>query len=222
VTTDSFFGLAFTSMIATFFGFVLAFGGYRFFLILLPIWGFFFGFGLGAQSVQAIFGDGFLSTATSWVVGFAAGALFAAASYLFYIVAVGLIGASLGYALGVGLVMAIGFDFGLLAWLVGIVFAIVFGAGVLLLNIQKWVIIAATALLGAGVIVGTLLFLFGGLPAPQLVQNPVRLVLQTSPLWMIVFLAIAGVGAAAQIRTTRSFELATYNRLTEAPAGTPA
>jgi len=40
-------------------------GGYRFFIFLLPIWGFFFGFGLGAQAVQALFGDAFLSTVTS-------------------------------------------------------------------------------------------------------------------------------------------------------------
>ena len=77
MTTDSFFGLAFTSVISLFFGFVLAFGGYRFFLVLLPIWGFFFGFGVGAQTVQAIFGEGFLSTATSWAAGFVTGMLVA-------------------------------------------------------------------------------------------------------------------------------------------------
>src|SRR6476619_8218511 len=97
-------------MIATFFGFVLAFGGYRFFLLLLPIWGFFFGFGLGAQTIQAIFGSGFLSDVTSWIVGFVVALIFAVLSYLFYIFAVALIAGSLGYALGTGLLVAIGFD----------------------------------------------------------------------------------------------------------------
>ncbi len=59
--------------ILLFLGSLIAFGGYRLFLILLPIYGFFFGLSFGAHSVQALFGDGFLSTTTSWVIGFFAG-----------------------------------------------------------------------------------------------------------------------------------------------------
>jgi hypothetical protein len=222
VTTDSFFALAISSVIALFFGFVLAFSGYRFFMFLLPVWGFFAGFGVGAQTIQALFGEGFLSTATSWVVGFVVAVIFAVLSYLFYFCAVALIGGSLGYALGVGLMEAIGLDFGFIVWLVGIVAAIVIGVLVLVLNIQKWVIIVATALLGAGVIVGTFLFLFGGLPSAQLVQNPVRHVLQTSPFWLIVFLMVAVLGGVAQYQMTRRWEIVTYNRLAEASDTTPA
>ena len=58
-----------------FLGTLIAFAGYRLFLVLLPIYGFFFGLSFGAHSVQALFGDGFLSTTTSWVVGFFAGVL---------------------------------------------------------------------------------------------------------------------------------------------------
>ncbi|MBV9324012.1 MAG: hypothetical protein JO352_09530 [Chloroflexi bacterium] len=63
MTNESFFALAITGMLALLFGMLLLFGGCRFFIFLLPIWGFFFGFGLGAQAVQALFGDAFLSTA---------------------------------------------------------------------------------------------------------------------------------------------------------------
>jgi hypothetical protein len=222
MTTDSFFALACTAVIALLFGFTLAFSGYRLFLILLPIFGFFFGFGLGAQSMQALFGEGFLSTISSWLVGFLTAALFAVLSYLFYFCAVTLIGAALGYSLGVGLMLAIGLDFGFIVWLVGIILAIVVGAATLLLNIQKWVIIAATALLGAGIIVGTFLFLFGGLPPAQLVQNPVRHVLQTSPFWLIVFLVIAALGGVAQYQTSRLWRIEAYNRLLEEPDTRPA
>ena len=222
MTTESFFALAISSVIVLFFGFVLAFSGYRFFMFLLPIWGFFAGFGVGAQTIQALFGEGFLSTATSWVVGFIVAVIFAMLSYLFYYCAVALIGGSLGYALGVGLMQAIGLDFGFIVWLVGIVAGIVIGVLVLVLNIQKWVIIVATALLGAGVIVGTFLFLFGGLPSAQLVQNPVRHVLQTSPFWLIVFLVVAVLGGVTQYQTTRRWEIVTYNRLAEASDTTPA
>jgi hypothetical protein len=172
--------------------------------------------------MQALFGEGFLSTITSWVVGFVVAALFAVLSYLFYFCAVALVGASLGYALGVGLMEAIGLDFGFILWLVGIVTGIVVGALTLVLNIQKWVIIVATALLGAGIIVGTFLFLFGGLPPAQLVQNPVRHVLQTSPFWLIVFLVIAALGGVAQYQTSRLWRIEAYNRLLEEPDTRPA
>src|SRR5690242_3022132 len=128
MTTESFFAVTIGAMIALFFGTLLVLAGYRFFLFLLPIFGFFFGFTLGAQTVTALFGDGFLSTVTSWVVGFGFALIFAVLSYAFYIVAVGLIGAALGYALGVGILEAIGLNFGFIVWLVGIVAAMVVGA----------------------------------------------------------------------------------------------
>jgi hypothetical protein len=218
MTTDSFFALATAAVVALFFGAVLAFAGYRFFLILLPIFGFCFGFALGAQTVQAIFLDGFLATVTGWVVGFAVAVVFAILSYLFYFLGVAFLGGALGYALATGLLMALGLDFGFIVWLVGMLAGLVFAVGVVLLNIQKWVVIAATALLGAGVIVGTFLFLFGGLPPAELTQNPVRHALQTSPLLLLLFLVVAALGGLAQLASTRRWEIATYNRW-EDPAG---
>ncbi len=218
MTTDSFFALLCVSLLTLFFGFVLAFSGYRFFLFLLPIWGFFFGFGLGAQSIQAIFGTGLLSDVTSWVVGFVVAAIFAILSYLFYFVAVGLLAGSLGYAIGAGLMMAIGFDMGLLVWLVGIVVGLGLAIAVLVLNVQKWVIIAATALLGAGVIVGTFVFLLGGLPSSEVVANPVAVTLRTSPFWGITYIMAAALGIMAQYMTTRRWEIKSYDRWTEITA----
>ena len=81
-----------------FLGSLIAFAGYRLFLILLPIYGFFFGLSFGAHSVQALFGDGFLSTTTSWVVGFFVGPC-SPCSVLFWVFAVALLAGSLGYAL---------------------------------------------------------------------------------------------------------------------------
>jgi hypothetical protein len=201
-------------MIALFFGTMLLLGGYRFFMFLLPIWGFFFGFGLGAESVQALFGDAFLSTVTSWVVGFVVALVFALCSYLFYFAAVALVGGALGYALAVGILEAIGLPFGFLVWIVGIVVGIIFAIGVIVLNIQKLVVIFATAILGAGVIVATFVVLFGG-PAAQVAQNPVRIALQTSPFWALLFIILAIIGLALQYQSTRTFEVEVYNRSAE-------
>ena len=84
MVNESFFTLACAGLIGIMFGLALCFAGYRLFLVLLPIWGFFFGLALGAQTVQAIFGEAFLATITSWVVGFIVGGVFAVLAYLFY------------------------------------------------------------------------------------------------------------------------------------------
>ena len=142
------------------FGSLIAFGGYRLFLILLPIYGFFFGLTFGAHSVQALFGDGFLSTTTSWVVGFFAGLVFALLSYLFWVFAVALASGSLGYALVAGFFGLFDVHLNVLVWVVGVSVGIVFGIAAIMLNLQKAAVIVATALVGAWTIVGTFLFLF--------------------------------------------------------------
>ena len=143
-----------------FLGSLVAFAGYRLFLILLPIYGFFFGLSFGAHSVQALFGDGFLSTTTSWVVGFFAGLLFALLSYLFWAFAVALMAGSLGYGLVAGFFGLFGADLNFLVWIVGIVVGIVFAIAAIVLNLQKAIVIVSTALIGGWAIVGTFLFLF--------------------------------------------------------------
>ena len=108
------FELFCATLIALLFGAFVCFAGYRFFIILLPIWGFFFGFGLGAQAVQALLGDAFFGTVTSWAVGFIVALIFAVFSYLFYFFGVAILAGSLGYGLGVALMGAIGLQFGLI------------------------------------------------------------------------------------------------------------
>jgi hypothetical protein len=153
-------------MIALLFGLAVAFFGYRLFLILLPIWAFFFGFFLGAQTLQMIFSGGFLVTITSWVVGFIVGAILAILSYLFYIVAVAIISGSFGYGVTVGILEAIGLNFGFLLWLIAIIVGVVVALVVLRFNIQKYAIILITAVGGTAIIIYTLVsilyFVCGG------------------------------------------------------------
>ena len=217
MTTDSFFAVMCGGMIALLFGLVLAFAGYRLFLVLLPIWGFFFGFALGAQSIQALFGEAFLATITSWAVGFIVAVVFAVLAYLFYIAAVAIVSFSLGYSAAIGLLTALGLPLlgGFIAWLIAVVVGVALAFVVLRFNIQKLVIEFATAFLGAGAIVGVFLALFGGLPSSELVQNPVAAALKNSPFWMIVFIILGIVAFVVQYMHNRSWEVQTYNRMSE-------
>lgn len=200
------------ALIGLLFGLAVAFGGYRLFLILLPIWAFFFGFGLGAQTLQAIFGAGFLATITSWVVGFIVGLIFAVLSYLFYVFAVALLSGSFGYSLAVGILTAIGFNMGLIVWLIGIVAGIALAVIVLAFNIQKYAIIVITAVLGTGIVIFTILASVGGLTPAELAASPVLAAIQNSFLWLVFFVVVAGAGIIVQLRATRAYEIESYNR----------
>lgn len=204
------FGLLCANLVVLLIGLGIVFGGYRLFLAFLPIWGFFFGFALGGQALQALFGVGFLASVTSLVAGFLVGTAFAVFSYLFYIVGIGLLAASLGYGLGVGLMHLIGIDLGVLVFLVGVVLAIVVAGITLYFNIQKYVVILASALGGTAVIVGTFVYGFGNYPPAAVVANPVRLALQDSALWSLFFLIFAAAGVIFQVMTTRDFEVEPY------------
>lgn len=204
------FELLCAGLIVFLFGLALCFAGYKFFLLLLPIWGFFFGLALGAETMQALFGVGPFATVTSWVVGFIVGAIFAVLSYLFYIVAVAIIAGSLGYFVAVGILMAIGLNMGFLVWLIGIIAAIALAVVTLMFNLQKWVIIIATAILGAGVIFGGFFVLYNPLSS-QLLDNPVKAFLSSSPLLMILAIVTAVFGIIVQYQNTRSFTVDNYN-----------
>jgi hypothetical protein len=210
MVTDSFLSLACAGLIGILFGLALCFAGYRLFLVLLPIWGFFFGLAFGAQTMQAIFGTGFLSTVTSWIVGFIVGGIFAVLSYLFYVFAVALIAGSLGYGAAVGILLALGLQMNFIVWLIGIVVAVALAIVTLRFNLAKWVIIIATSVLGAAAIVGTIILMF--YPAAEVMTNPVRAVLSASPLTAILFIALALLGIVAQVRQNRAYTLVEYDR----------
>ena len=204
------FELFCATMIALLFGLAVTFGGYRLFLALLPIWGFIFGFGLGAQTLQVLFGYGFLATTTSWVVGFIVGALFGVLSYMFYIFGVALLAGSVGYSLGVGVMVWLGLSPGFITWIVGVVLGIVLIAVTLLFNLQKYMIVIGTAVIGAGLLIGTLMMGVIGVALTRFVDNPIQTMLQDSPLWAILFIVLAVAGIIVQLRAAPVPEIDTY------------
>lgn len=212
MTTDSFLAIACAGMIGILFGLVMTFMGYRLFLILLPVWGFFFGLIFGAQAVQAIFGANFafLTTVTSWIVGFIAGAFFAVLSYLFFAFAVGVIAFSLGYSVIVAIWSALGLDFGLIAWLIAVVAGVVMIFLTLRFRLAKLVIEIATAVLGAGAVFTSILLMF--VPATRVMEAPLQAAMDQSVLLVILFVALAVLGFVYQYRTNKMWEVASYNR----------
>jgi hypothetical protein len=197
----------FVSIFAILIGAAICFGGYRVFLVLLPIWGFFAGLWVGAEATSLLFGGGFLATITGWLVGFFTGLLFAVLSYLFYAVGVALVAGGIGWWLVTGLMGSFGFDSSILLFIGGIVGALVTAGLTFLLNIQKYVIIFITAVLGANAIALGFMLMLGtvDLATVQAFGNPVRLVLNQSFFWTFFWLAWWGAGLFYQIGSNRVY-----------------
>jgi hypothetical protein len=190
-------------------GALWAFFGFRFFLILLPIWGFFIGFLAGAQVMAALFGDGFLATVTGWVVGFVFGLVFAVLSYLYYWIAVILLGASVGYAVGTGLMDALSLGDGVLAVVVGLVVAAGAAFVTMVLRAPKYLVIALSAFGGSAAIIAGVLVIIGTVTVGELEFGIVGAALReisSNIVWAIVWAVVGVAGLAYQVRSTLGLE----------------
>lgn len=191
-------------------GLALCFNGYRWFFILLPIWGFFAGFAFGAQTMTAIFGTSFLADIIGWGVGFFVGIVFAVLSYLFWTIGVAIMGGSLGWTLTTGAFALLGLGQGFVVSCVALIVGILFGLFFLRGGVQKAIIVGLTALLGAAALTIAAMLLFGVVSVEQLGgQGPITQVLQQNWWWILIWVVLAALGFAAQWGMNRSYMLKT-------------
>jgi hypothetical protein len=186
-------------LIALAVGAAFTFYGFKFFLILLPLWAFVVGFGAGAQAISQLFNEGFLSTITGWVVGFVLGIGFAIISYLWYWAAIVLLGGGLGYTIGVGLMSWINIH-GFLAVVVGVIVGAVFAVGTILLHAPRILVVVFTALGGAATVVGGVLLIVGRIPPGSLTDGVLGSVLEDNLFWFVVWIVVAALGVVYQAR----------------------
>src|SRR3954471_7851564 len=78
--------------------------------LLIPLWGFFAGFAFGAGLVAGFADEHFLGSVLGWVMGLVFGLVFAFFAYLYYYVAIIIAMGAFGFAIGSGLVVALGID----------------------------------------------------------------------------------------------------------------
>jgi hypothetical protein len=193
-------------IIALLVGAGFCFYGFKFFLILLPLWAFVAGFAAGAQAMSVLFGDGFLATVTGWVIGFLTGAVFAVISYLWFWAAVVILGALVGYQLGVGAMALINLHgFGAVA--VGVIVAVVFAVGTIVLGVPRALVVALTALGGAATMVAGALLIIGRVKPDALGDGIVGAIIYNNILWLLVFAVVAALGIIWQLRMPAAEEL---------------
>ena len=146
-------------IIALLTGAVFCFRGYLAMRLVIPMWGAFAGFLLGAGIVS---GDaGFLGNALGWFVGLGLAIVFGVIAYLFYEVSViiGMMG--IGFVLGTSSMVAFGVTWSWLILLSGVVLAVVLAFVAIVGDLPMVLLTILTALAGASTMVAGLMLLFG-------------------------------------------------------------
>jgi len=188
-------------------GAAVCFAGYKFFLFLLPLFGFVAGFWIGSAAITELFGSGFLSEVTGWVVGVVCGVILAIGSYFFWYIAIVALAGAVGAWLGGAVMSAIGFDGGLLNFLVELAIGVVFVVVAIVLRFPKWAVLGLTALGGAGTAVSGLLLILGTIRIADIQDGPFAAAWSAGPVWALITLVVAVAGFFAQDRSTKDFEI---------------
>jgi len=199
--------IIFISLIVFLLGLAIIVFGYRIFLVLLPVFGFFAGFWLGADITSLLLGTGFLGSIAGWVAGFVLGLIFALFSYMYFKFAIGVQAMIITYSIVAGLLGAF-FEPGILTTAIGVTFAVVVMMLTFALNLQKLVVIVITSIAGSNAILLSALLLFGRVTLQSLQASGTSIIpiVRDSWLWLLLWLVLAGAGVWGQIRVNRSYE----------------
>ncbi|WP_421735984.1 DUF4203 domain-containing protein [Cellulomonas sp.] len=181
-------------------GGAMLFAGQFVLRLVLPIWGFFAGFAFGAGLFAELADESFLGTALGWVSGFVFAVIFAVLAYLYYAVAVILAMAAFGYAIGAGLVVALGIDWSWVAVLVGVAIGALFGLLAVVGNMPMVVLAVASSLAGAVTVVAGLMLLLGTLNSADFSEGGFSSAVDASWVWYVLLVVLAVVGFIVQTR----------------------
>lgn len=183
-------------------GALVAAYGARGFFVLLPLFGFIVGFGVGAQIVTNLFGDGIFATVTSWGVGFVFAIVFAILAGLWWWAAVLILFGVVGYELGSGVLIAIGLDPGIITFIAGLAVGIALALIAIVLDAPTMLVAAVSAFGGAAYVVAGLYLILNQITIQQLKDGPLG-ALDGHPVALVVWLALGAVGLGFQYLDTR-------------------
>lgn len=183
-------------VIALLTGAVFCFRGYLAMRLVIPIWGAFAGFMLGAGIVS---GDaGFLGNALGWLVGLALAVVFGAIAYLYYEVSVIIGMMAIGFVLGTSLMVAVGVTWSWVIVLSGVVLAVVLAVVAILGDLPMVLLTILTALAGASTIVAGLMLLVGTFDVEDFEIGDTTERIADNWWWFMIYGGLVVAGAIAQ------------------------
>jgi Domain of unknown function (DUF4203) len=180
-------------------GGVFCFWGYFAMRLVIPIWGFFAGFMLGAGATSFFDDSEFLSTVLGWILGFFVGLLFAVLAYLFYEIAVVLAFASIGFTLGSGLMTALNIDWNWFVILAGVAGGIVFGIVAVVTELPMVLLVVFSTIAGALAITAGLMLVFNATDTKDWNSTTFVDLIDDDWWWWVIAFALAIAGLVAQM-----------------------
>lgn len=203
-------------------GIILCFGGHRFFRFLMVLVGISAGFVLGGSGVAAITKGHFLDSLWGWVVAIVVALVLGGLAIPFYAAAVAMLGGVVAYMIASGVMVYLGYGTGTLTQAAGIVAGAVAIVLIYLFRVHRLLVIAVTALAGAGAILAGVLVLLGKLAFDVPTATDPTAIIRSTPLWLllVIVLFLAGVGAQWSIRSRRGPKPTSMATAPAAPAPT--
>jgi Domain of unknown function (DUF4203) len=196
----------FVALIAVAIGLIACFFGYRLFRAVLPVFGFVVGAIVGAQAVFLIFNEGIFATLLSIVAAVVVGIVFGLLAYFWWALGIVLAVGGMGFAIGNALLPALNLDLDIVSWLLGLAVGVGFALAAIVLRLPRAIVIAVTALWGAGATLGGVLIVLQQIEPEELGYGAVDAVVSESFLWLLIYLGLAAVGAVWQAMTTSDVE----------------
>lgn len=185
-------------------GALFCFRGYLTMRLVIPVWGAFTGFLLGAGIVDGLTGDGFLVGVLPWLVGFAVAVVFGLIAYLYYEVSVVLAMAAVGFVLGSSLMVALNVRWSWVVILAGVLAGVALAVLAIVGDLPMLLLTVLTALAGAGTTVAGIMLLTGSLTADDLDSAAVVSRIDDSTGWWLLYILLAAVGIVLQLRVVKN------------------
>lgn len=198
-------------------GALFCFRGFMTMRVVIPIWGAFTGFFVGAGLVSRFTDDGFLGSALAWVVGIAVAILFGAIAYLYYEISVLVAMGAIGFSIGTSVMVAVGITWSWLIVLVGVVVGGLLAFAAIVGDLPSFLLVLLTALGGASSIVFGVMLLTGVVETADLESVSTTEQLEDDWWWYAMYVVLVIVGAVAQLR--QADRVAATMRQTWAEAG---
>jgi len=168
--------------------------------LVIPIWGFFAGFAFGAGIVAEFADEHFLGTVLGWVLGLVFAVIFAVLAYLYYYVAIVIAMGAAGFAIGSGIVVALGISWNWVAVLVGLGVGLIVGLVSVFTNVPMIMLVFIGSIAGAVGVTAGLMLLVGSLNSADFSRGDFTDTVSNSVGWSLLLVVLAIGGIVIQIR----------------------
>lgn len=197
-------------------GALFCFRGYLAMRVIIPIWGAFVGFFLGAALVAGFTDASFLANLAGWIVGLLVALLFAAIAYLYYEVSVMIVMASVGFTVGTTAMVALDVTWNWLIILVGVAVAVGLAILAIAADVPTLLLVVLTALAGSSAVVLGIMLLVGTAETAEFRTEVFVQEIDDQWWWYVIYGVLAVAGIIAQIRVVENLRSSVRSAWTDA------